>query len=322
MLWRHPNLLSGDYTLFWYESETDQVPKGHQVLPVGMYQVNIPKKRRKGYDFCFRIDLEGTDDAEGRKFILAAKSDDTEGDKKLKMWKDALKKIETDSKAELAAAKLKANLATARAAGRAASAFGGDTVRPLGCVVPLSLLLICVAFVRTSRCVQKAEDQAEQAAAEREMQLQDNITAGIIEAGILNCVMATPVSVVSHVHSQCPAPATRASFVARAEMSPMYGMVQRLLLWCPLLCAPAGCARKARATRPSKEDFLYYGAPRRHCSERETAWRASQMPPQTTTCWSTTKALVSFLAIARVALESPLTALSPSLVCKRILNVV
>ena len=138
MLWRHPNLLSGDYTLFWYESETDQVPKGHQALPVGLYKVNMPKKRRKGYDHCFRIDLQGVDGAEGRKFILAAKSDDVEGEEKLKMWQDALKKIETDSKAELAAAKLKANLATARAKGRVISALGGDSVRPLRCVGPVA----------------------------------------------------------------------------------------------------------------------------------------------------------------------------------------
>lgn len=136
VLWRHPNLLSGDYTLFWYESETDQIPKGHQALPVGMYQVNMPKKRRKGYDFCFRIDMQSADDAEGRKFILAAPSGDPEGEEKVKMWQDALKKIEADSKAELAAAKLKANMATARAAGKVVSAFGGDTVRRLRCVVP------------------------------------------------------------------------------------------------------------------------------------------------------------------------------------------
>ena len=86
----------------------------------------MPKKRRKGYDFCFRIDMQSTDDAEGRKFILAARSDDLDGDEKVKMWQDALKKIKADSKAELAAAKQKSNMATARA--RAVSAFGEDTV--------------------------------------------------------------------------------------------------------------------------------------------------------------------------------------------------
>lgn len=104
--------MSGDYTLFWYESETDQVPKGHQALPVGMYSVNMPKNRRKGYDFCFRIDMKNSGDAEGRKFILAARSDDPQGEEKMKVWKDALAKIETDAKAELAAEKAKASKTT------------------------------------------------------------------------------------------------------------------------------------------------------------------------------------------------------------------
>jgi chemotaxis protein histidine kinase CheA len=80
VLWRHPNLISGDYTLFWYETVEDKIPKGHQSLPVGQYQVNMPKNRRKGYDFCFRIDMKATEQEEGRKFILAALTSDEEGE--------------------------------------------------------------------------------------------------------------------------------------------------------------------------------------------------------------------------------------------------
>ena len=29
VLWRHPDLISGDYTLFWFESETDQI---HEII--------------------------------------------------------------------------------------------------------------------------------------------------------------------------------------------------------------------------------------------------------------------------------------------------
>lgn len=76
---------------------------------------------------------------------------------------------------------------------------------------------------------------------------------------------------------------------------------RRRLLWCPLLCAAVGCARKAKATRPSNADFSYCGAPQRPCLEQEKAWKASGMPPQTTTCWSTTRALVSFLFIVLFA---------------------
>lgn len=130
VLWRHPNLVSGDYTLFWYESDTDQVPKGHQVLPVGSYEVGMPKKRRKGYDNCFRIDMKGTGEEEGRKFILAAQSEE-----KVKLWKDALAKIEADAPAEIAKQKAKLNLAKLRATGMAASMTTGSKVRALRCVV-------------------------------------------------------------------------------------------------------------------------------------------------------------------------------------------
>ena len=103
VLWRHPNLISGDYTLFWYGSVKDTIPKGHQTLPAGQFQVNMPKNRRKGYDFCFRIDMQASEEQEGRKFILAAETSDLEGEEKMSLWKKALAKIEADAPAERAA---------------------------------------------------------------------------------------------------------------------------------------------------------------------------------------------------------------------------
>ena len=62
VLWRHPQLITGPYTLLWYESETDETPKGHQRLPVGSFTVAPPRKRRKvkglSETHCFRIDVD------------------------------------------------------------------------------------------------------------------------------------------------------------------------------------------------------------------------------------------------------------------------
>ena len=55
----------------------------------------MPKKRRKGYDHCFRIDVSmeavanAPDGEDGRKFILAAQTQDPEGEDKMKLWQDA-----------------------------------------------------------------------------------------------------------------------------------------------------------------------------------------------------------------------------------------
>lgn len=100
----------------------------------------MPKKRRKGYDFCFRIDMKNTAETEGRKFILAARSDDMEGEEKMKMWKAALAKIEKDAPAEKAAEKSKANKAKFRQVGQLASVLGGDKVRSLYCIVHSAFL--------------------------------------------------------------------------------------------------------------------------------------------------------------------------------------
>ena len=95
VLWRHPDLIAGDYALVWYETPESQIPKGHQVLPVGSYNCSMPKKRRKGYDHCFRIDVSmeavsnAPDGEDGRKFILAAQTQDPEGEDKMKLWQDA-----------------------------------------------------------------------------------------------------------------------------------------------------------------------------------------------------------------------------------------
>lgn len=292
VLWRHPNLVSGDYTLFWYESETDQVPKGHQALPVGMYSVNMPKSRRKGYDFCFRIDMKNTGDAEGRKFILAARSDDPQGEEKMKIWKDSLAKIETDAKAELAAETAKANKKAKPGALDKVRSVCSCCARLLRCTCEClrCSFALRVWFGDSAMRTQSAEQagRAEEAAAAREKQLQDHITAGIIEAGIISCVMAQPVCFTSCSYA-------RAQFSCGSDPLTIRSHVRyrRRLLWSPLLCAPVGCARKAKATRLSNADFSCCGAPRRRCSEQEKAWKASGTPPQTTTCWSTTRALVS-----------------------------
>ena len=101
----------------------------------------MPKKRRKGYDFCFRIDMKNTADMEGRKFILAARSDDPEGEEKMKTWKGALAKIEKDAPAEKAAEKSKSNKAKFRQVGQLASVLGGDKVRSLYCIVTVHCII-------------------------------------------------------------------------------------------------------------------------------------------------------------------------------------
>jgi hypothetical protein len=196
VLWRHPDLISGDYTLFWFESETDQIPKGHQTLPVGKFAVNMPKNRRKGYDFCFRIDMTATEQEEGRKFILAAQSSDPEGEVKMKLWKDSFAKIEADAPTEKAAEAAKAADAASKFRGAAGAVLTGVKVRtfdrPSDSSNALILKIHSMVVVRS-----QLQGAATDATADREKALRDKVTEDIVGAGILSVVTATPVRFVA-----------------------------------------------------------------------------------------------------------------------------
>ena len=72
-------------------------PKGFQQLSVGNFTVAPPKKRRKGHDHCFRVDIADIEeqDVQGRKFILSAVSAE-----EMSSWLEIFKKIESDASAE------------------------------------------------------------------------------------------------------------------------------------------------------------------------------------------------------------------------------
>lgn len=72
-------------------------PKGFQQLSVGNFTVAPPKKRRKGHDHCFRVDIADIEeqDVQGRKFILSAISAE-----EMSSWLEIFKKIESDAPAE------------------------------------------------------------------------------------------------------------------------------------------------------------------------------------------------------------------------------
>jgi len=97
ILWRHPDLIAGEYHLIWYDNIDSLLPNGHEALKVGNFTVAPPKSARKGYPNILRLENEE------RKFILAMSTPEEKKD-----WMEIFEKIVKDAPGEIKRAAEKA----------------------------------------------------------------------------------------------------------------------------------------------------------------------------------------------------------------------
>jgi hypothetical protein len=78
VLWRHPAKDTGAFYLLAYEGSRSRTPEEITALNKGKFDVGTPKKARKEYPHCFRVDCD-------RKIVLAA-----EDEEELREWVEEL----------------------------------------------------------------------------------------------------------------------------------------------------------------------------------------------------------------------------------------